>query len=75
VFDLSPLDNSRAPLNPILLTVSSENELKQVLLQLRWSVVRDMFDLRVSNNFIAPLLPIQLPVFVLRRVKQQVCYF
>jgi hypothetical protein len=42
---------------PILLPASSENGLKTSLVQLRFSVMRDEFDLRTSNNLKAPSVP------------------
>jgi hypothetical protein len=54
VFNLSASDNSIAPLLPISLTVSSENETKQRVLHLRSSEVRDVFDLGASDNLRTP---------------------
>jgi hypothetical protein len=49
-FDLSASDNLAAPAVPISLPVLSENEMKQQVLLQRLRVVRDEFDLRISDN-------------------------
>jgi hypothetical protein len=50
VFDLSASNNLIAPSLPILLTVWSENKMKQQVLLLRSSKVRCEFDLSASDN-------------------------
>jgi hypothetical protein len=57
VFDWSASDNLVIPSIPILLAVSSKNEMKQSLLQLRSSEVRDVFDMSISDNLMVPASP------------------
>jgi hypothetical protein len=59
---LSASDNLTTASLPISLPVMSENEMKQQVLQLRSSKVRDEFDLSASNNWTAPSVLILLSV-------------
>jgi hypothetical protein len=72
VFDLSASNNSIAPVVPILLPIQSENEMKQKVLLLRLSEVRDEFDLSASDNSIAPSLSMLLSSWSEYEMKQQV---
>jgi hypothetical protein len=58
MFDSSASDNLADPSSPILLSVLSENEMKQQVLQLRSSEVRDVLDFSASDNLMAPSSPI-----------------
>jgi hypothetical protein len=54
VFILSASANLATPSNPILISTVSENEMKaSMVLQLRSSEVREVFDLSTSNNLLA----------------------
>jgi hypothetical protein len=53
-FDLSASNILLAPRPRILLTVFSENEMKQQVLQARSIELRDEFDLSASASLIAP---------------------
>jgi hypothetical protein len=48
--------------------------MKQDLLHLRLSTVRDEFAWSASANLIAPLAPMELSVLSENEMKQQVCY-
>jgi hypothetical protein len=58
VFDLSASNSLIAPSFPILLTVSSENEMKQQVLHPRSSEARDGCVSSASDNLFAPAVPI-----------------
>jgi hypothetical protein len=75
VFVLSASNNLIAPSLSISLPVLSENEMKcHVLLQQRFSNMRDEFDSSASDNSIAPLTPRLFPVLSENEMKQQVSY-
>jgi hypothetical protein len=76
VFDSSASNIFAAPVSLMQLSVFSEYIMKATtLLQVRKSEARDVFDLSASANWIAPSLPILLPVLSENETKQQVCYF